>query len=225
MTKPYLQEEALDNLTFALRLTEVTRWGVVPTSRQQSVAEHSWRVMMIAQALQCHIEQGTSHNSFERADISSLAAMHDILEILSGDLNAVFKVALQFMHPSAYDQTVEHMAVQRQDMSPLRHVVEGQERAAKGTMIEVVVKVADFLEALLYLHTYGANNKRRAAVINNILITLFDYIAATSRKIGKPEHWVLISEFTNSVLSKNIDWDYNTVRRGLERDSAAVHQK
>lgn len=71
----------------SLRLTYVPRWVIVPMRRQQSVAEHSFRVAIIAGCLAREV-------GFERAaqdHIISEALLHDSSEAFSGDIPRTYK--------------------------------------------------------------------------------------------------------------------------------------
>lgn len=196
--------ETANALLFALRLTEVSRWGIVATSRQQSVGEHSYRVCMIAIALYDYMENGQPHNSFERISIASLAMTHDIFEVLSGDLDSVFKMAVKARFPDVYKVTVEDMATERQDASPLYHTVASEERAAAGTMVEAIVKLADFVEALLYLDQYGTNCAHRYHVRDNILERMWAKLEEFKRRQSygmSAEKWLRVEQFLNLVLN------------------------
>lgn len=196
--------ETADALRFALRLTEVKRWGLVATAREQSVAEHSYRVLLIATACYDYMENGTPHNSYDRIAISSFAIVHDILEVLSGDLDSHFKRALKASYPHAYDDVLANMAGNRDDAAELRHTVMAEERAAKGSVVEVIVKVADLLEAVLFLRAYGTNREHAAHVCNDIMMRLYDYIEAQKKvaHAGASIDWPRVSRFCDLVLAQ-----------------------
>jgi 5'-deoxynucleotidase YfbR-like HD superfamily hydrolase len=197
--------ETANALLFALRLTEVSRWGVVATSRQQSVGEHSYRVCMIALAMFDYMEDGTPHNSFDRISIASLAMTHDIFETLSGDLNSIFKLATEAQFPDVYNEVIKDMALERKDTGPLYTKVSADERAAKGTMVEAIVKLSDMVEALIYLDTYGTNCHHRQHVRDNILERMWQKLEEYKRGSSynaTPAKWSRIEQFLNLVLNK-----------------------
>lgn len=198
-----LQPNEMPNgLLFALRLTEVSRWGIVATSRQQSVGEHSYRVTMIAQALYDYVFP-IPHNSNDRQLLTSFAMVHDIMEVLSGDLDAVFKLAVKSRYPDVFASTIETMAAQRLDAGPLARTVGSLERSAKGTFIEVLVKMADFLEALIYLDQYGTHSRHAHNVRDTILEHLWGRVEQFKRSAFyglEPAHWQRVEQFINMVL-------------------------
>lgn len=196
--------ETADALRFALRLTEVKRWGIVATAREQSVAEHSFRVILIAQACYDYMENGVPHNSYDRIAITSFAGIHDILEVLSGDIDSIFKQALNAAFPGVYDATVKAVADSRDDAADLRRTIMAEERAAKGSIVEVIVKIADLLEAILFLKAYGTNRDHTAHVVGNIMMRLHDYIEAQKKvaHAGASINWERVSKFCDLVLAQ-----------------------
>ena len=72
-----------------LRLTYVPRWCIVPMRRQQSVAEHSFRVSIITGALAGRLGFGPALTN----GMMVAALLHDKDEILSGDIPSPYKRA------------------------------------------------------------------------------------------------------------------------------------
>lgn len=193
--------EMPDALSFALRLTEISRWGIVATSRQQSVGEHSYRVCMIALAMYDYMENGTPHNSYDRNAVAALSMVHDIFEVLSGDVDSIFKIAMKAQHGDLLDRLVGTMAKSRRDTSALYDVVAAQERACAGTIVEAVVKLSDMVEALIYLDTYGTNSRHAQHVRDNILRRLADKYLQFSGDVNLSRYdWKRVLEFLNEVL-------------------------
>jgi 5'-deoxynucleotidase YfbR-like HD superfamily hydrolase len=199
-----LQPNEMPNgLLFALRLTEISRWGIVATSRQQSVGEHSYRVTMIAQALYDYVFT-VPHNSNDRHLLTSFAMVHDIMEVLSGDLDAVFKLAVKSRYPDVFANTIGSMATQRLDAGPLATTVASLERSVKGTFIEALVKMADFLEALVYLDQYGTHSRHMGNVRDTILEHLWGRVEQFKRSSYygvDVAHWQRVETFINLVLN------------------------
>lgn len=228
-----LQPNEMPNgLLFALRLTEVSRWGIVATSRQQSVGEHSYRVVMIAQALYDYIFT-IPHNSNDRQVLTSFAMIHDIMEVLSGDLDAVFKLAVKSRYPDVFTSTIRSMAAQRLDAGPLANTVASVERSVRGTFIEVIVKVADFLEALIYLDQYGTHSRHAHNVRDTILEHLWGRLAQFQRQqfYGVDStHWQRVEQFINTVLDspglqeKTLRADDGSVSEGRPGPSSPAPQ-
>lgn len=193
--------ETPSSLHFALRLTEISRWGIVATSRQQSVGEHAYRVCMIALAMYDYMENNQSHNSYDRIHIAALAMTHDIFEVLSGDLDSVFKIAMRAQYPEALDAVVQNMAKMRRDCDGLYDSAATIERAAKGSIVEIIVKLADLLEAIIYVDTYGANRRHADEIVQNITGRMFEYIEARKKTPinSAALDWARIETFVRQV--------------------------
>jgi len=67
-----------------LRAADVTRWHIVRTIKDQSVAEHSFNVCMIARAI-------AKEANIADEDITKAALAHDLDEVLLGDIPTVIK--------------------------------------------------------------------------------------------------------------------------------------
>lgn len=134
-----------------MRAQYVNRWQIVPTSRPQNVAQHSWAVAMLAMNLWCRRtggQPGEAATDVELGKIAVMALWHDAPEVFTGDINTPTKIflnasnALDELENTAGDAYLESM-----DGGPIR----------------VCVKIADFLEAMYWLMEHGdghyANNQ------------------------------------------------------------------
>ena len=73
----------------ALRLSWVPRWTVIPTTREQSVAEHSYNVLCLTMwLLETH---NLTLSDEDTVVMYELAALHDIGEASTGDMPAPAK--------------------------------------------------------------------------------------------------------------------------------------
>lgn len=72
------------NLIDKLRAQTVKRWTVVHTTKQQSLAEHSFNVAMIAREICLELE-------ISPVVVMQVALVHDLEEILTGDIPSPFK--------------------------------------------------------------------------------------------------------------------------------------
>lgn len=101
-----------------LRLSYVPRWVIVPMTREQNVADHSWRVAVIGREIAKRLSVPTSA-------VIEAAVMHDITEVVTGDIPASVKPKL------------------------------GPVELQQLTDIELIVKVADNVEAMVWLTMWG----------------------------------------------------------------------
>lgn len=191
-----------NSLLFALRLTEIGRWGLVSMSRTQSVGEHSYRVAMIATALYDFMENGVPHNRTERVEIGKFVMLHDIKEVLSGDLDAIFKLTAKSLFGDVLDQITWRMGDEREDTKQLMADLESIERAAKGSIVEAVCKLADQMEAIIYLMDYGTNQAHKQLVRDNILMRLWSMLELYKRTGDLSKYnWERAEQFVNMVLN------------------------
>lgn len=118
---------------FELRLSAVPRWVIVNTIQKQSVAEHSFNVAIIAPRIAIN-HFGVSQRDFETLyRITRYALLHDQYEAFTGDIPSPAKAALGIKeNPSEFDTRVN-------------------EYEPASELIERVVKVADYIDAILFL--------------------------------------------------------------------------
>lgn len=142
-----------------MRAQYVNRWQIVPTSRPQNVAQHSWAVAMLAMNLWCRRtggRPGEMATDVELGRIAVMALWHDAPEVFTGDVNTPTKIYLEAGRRLA-----------NLEMTAGRDYVSAV--GATGTsddehdLFVKVVKIADFLEAMYWLMEHGeghyANNQ------------------------------------------------------------------
>lgn len=120
------------NIHDRLRLMQVKRYGIFHMNRDQSVAEHSFNVAMIAIELIEPVDDETLY-----VQVLGYALVHDMDEILSGDIPSPFKRKLRKECPSVIP------------------VLDGQPKASDEVMN--IVKLADMLEAIHYCREFGGS--------------------------------------------------------------------
>lgn len=115
-----------------LRLMQVKRYPICHVNRDQSVAEHSYNVMLIAMDL---AKETKDRDVIE--EVMNYAMVHDIEEVYTGDIPSSFKRQLRAECP---------------EVAPL---LDG----LKSTPGEVrsIVKLADLLEAMYYIREFGGS--------------------------------------------------------------------
>lgn len=111
------------NLRAALRLQHVPRWGIIPTVKKQTVAEHSHGVAAIA----LWLVEFSENPIFDKGDVLEYAITHDKWEAVTGDIPAVAK----------------HRGV----------VADNTPKSEVKLSTRMVVKLADYMEALNFLRT------------------------------------------------------------------------
>ena len=124
------------------------RWTIVPLLRAQSVAEHSWAVAILAMELakRCGVTPD---------DVARMAVEHDQSEVVTGDIPTPLKKAIV---AAGAGHVVHH--------SPIDN----------DNMIETIVKLADTMEALIYVQKWG-HTKQTAQIAEEMYNRLEDETA------------------------------------------------
>lgn len=139
----------MNKLSERLRLMQVKRWPVNWTGRDQSVAEHSYGVLLITISL---VE---SMSAMDRARYSGdcllYAIFHDMNEIYTGDIPSSFKRQLRANYPGIKTEFDDQTDVSEE--------------------VKAIVKLADCLEAIYYLREFGTS-RFGEAVLEDILANL-----------------------------------------------------
>lgn len=136
-----------------LLLQEVKRYPICHVNREQSVAEHSFNVALIAMYLVEKVE-----DTDFKYEILIYALDHDMDEIQTGDIPSNFKRRLRTECPAVVK------------------VLDGDHFVPPS--VKAIVKLADCLEAIYYLRHFGGS--RYAMEIVNDIVRNFHHIANTS---------------------------------------------
>ena len=137
------------------RSSNVTRWHSVNCYRFPSIAEHSFLVTMYARELQCRIIPNATDT--ERLLLLEFSMVHDLPEVLTGDMSTPIKRKIEAMFPegeSPLDKIEE-------DLCPDYKFLKGE---IKGTAFQRIAKLADILEAIKFIDVEG---KRQASCHEN----------------------------------------------------------
>lgn len=150
-----------------LRACHVKRWHIVQTAREQTLAEHSFAVAVIAGSLATAMGYKGLMHSHLQLRLLQWALSHDIMEVRTGDTPTPFKHKLE--EAAGYD--VVHKAEELTD-----HEASGAYRIVKGTEIETIVKLADQIEAIFFLQDngIGAHALQVLDGLRSILSTMVD---------------------------------------------------
>ena len=146
-----------------LRLCHVRRWHIVQTHREQTVAEHSYAVAVLDGSLAAAMRwRGLLHHT-EQLRLLQWALSHDMMEVKTGDTPTPFKRALESVAGPGIVEKAED-AIDRDTA--------GAYRMVKGSEIEMIVKLADSIEAIQFLLDNGAGDHSRR-VLDGLYETLF----------------------------------------------------
>lgn len=125
-----------------LRAAHVKRWQIVRVLRDQSVAEHSYLVALLATEIASTI--GHTMTDSEELALLRWALYHDEIEIITGDLNTVIKKFINGRHPGSIDD-IERAICSR--YSKLKE--------STPALLRDIVKLADLLEAASFVGVEG----------------------------------------------------------------------
>lgn len=121
-----------------MRCTSVTRWHIVRTLRQQSVAEHQWAVAIIAMDLVERLQYLVADGAMMQ--IVSWALLHDSVEVITGDIPSPVSAQLK---PSI--ALLSELSSQR--WTQLRQFARTHDEGAP----EAIVKLADLIADWAFL--------------------------------------------------------------------------
>ena len=129
-----------------LRACHVRRWHIVQVAREQTLAEHSFAVAVIAGSLAAAIRwPGLQHHS-QQLQLLQWSLSHDLIEVRTGDMPTPFKRCLEQAGGPGIVEKAE-------DIMDRDH--SGAYRSVRGTEVEMIVKLADQIEAIFFLQDNG----------------------------------------------------------------------
>lgn len=174
MNKP-THDEVGDRTIDMLGLSDVRRWNVVRTLRNQSVSEHAFNVVIIATDLEYRLPIVLPPT--EKLRMMWWALIHDVPETLTGDIDGKFKRA----HPEVRAAVCEAEDIEFPWFAAYSKSVHPHSKA--------IVKLADRVEALRFIQDWG-HGVRADDVYHENEKSLFDEVipwAASILEVGVEE--------------------------------------
>lgn len=166
-----------------LNLSTVLHWHSVPTLRKPSVAEHSYRVAVIALEIAQRLNRGVSPSSvIIESHVMRWALMHDGPETETGDLPHTAKVRL----PSGVWSKLEAELCPWYMDEVLR--LHAPERA--------IVKIADLMELVLFIREWGHGGEAEMARMATSA-DLAEVVLAVRARFG----WAGLSDIVYDILA------------------------
>lgn len=140
------------DLNQKMRAGHVRRWHIVAVSREQTVAEHSYRVQLITEHLLKAIGAYNWNNRIT-LDAMEWARVHDIAEVITGDMPSNTKGLLgKYGGAEAY-------AMMSQDIDGFGRWADSEDE--DDVLVKEIVKLADLLEAADWLGMVGVGRHAR----------------------------------------------------------------
>ena len=171
------------------RSAHVTRWHSVGVHRNQSVAEHSALTAFYTEMILLKVNPSVTTEEHLTALRYSL--WHDQPEVVTGDLCTPLKRLLEnyFSGASPLEELEKIICSQYKELST----------KIEGTYLKNVTKLADFLDAIVFLEEEG--KEKHAQTIKQKIITHFNKLVIQSSK-SYPEHqWESAKDVFDEVLN------------------------
>lgn len=141
----------------------VARWSMVGTHMQQSVAEHSFNVAMLAMEIRKRM-YNTSH--YSEQEVCYFALIHDIREAYTGDIPTPTKIR---MKAAGFDPD---------------DVADAPDELPCPPHIASIIKAADLIECHIFISAHGAGGRGRA-VAAEVEERLGDALAGASPDLAR----------------------------------------
>jgi hypothetical protein len=151
-----------------MRAQHVKRWGIVQVAREQTIAEHMYGVAVIAGHLAIKMGWEGLEDPERQLTLLRWSLSHDLIEVLTGDLASPFKSQAKMLN-DAFVEQVEN------SMSPW---YAGVRARVADPEVEMIVKLADMIEALNFITDNGLGQHAIRQVEGDIRARLTDMIAA-----------------------------------------------
>lgn len=147
------------NLRDCYRASDVKRWQIVKTYKQQSVAEHSYQVALIATRI-CDIMENTYPGNMPlnfKQEVLWYALIHDMPEVLTGDLATPLKTLLGVQARGTLDDFESKISILGHELNC----------CSDTSLVAYVVKLADRIEAVAFLN-HNAATPHGIRIMNRI---------------------------------------------------------
>lgn len=189
------------DIKHALLAPHIQRWTVVPTTRRQNIAEHSHSVAMLAGELYRELVGAARVEQPVLFQLYALALWHDMPEVITGDINSAFKDQLI----GGIDQTESAACPQLLDMRA----------AQKHVWQEVIVKIADQMEAALYISHWMPNRHWRTESARDFVWGKVEKLAEAAERAYPQFEWLdavvrVMERASGFQFDADADTGYNT---------------
>lgn len=128
-----------------LRTGHVKRWQIVRVAREQTIAEHMYRVRMIAMEICDRIQVSI----FTRQYVNDWSLIHDLPEVITGDIATPTKRAMREAVPDSDPVKRIELSLDEEYKSVYERIKETY------PVVLSIVKQADLIEAIDFLNIEG----------------------------------------------------------------------
>lgn len=154
-----------------MRAQHVKRWGIVQVAREQTIAEHMYGVAVIAGHLATQMRWPGLDDPLRQLMLLRWALGHDLIEVLTGDLASPFKSQAKMLNRTFVEQVEDSMSMW---CGNLRNKV-------RDTEVEMIVKLADMIEALNFIVDNGIGQHAREVEVD-IRVRMTDMVFEYEKK-------------------------------------------
>ncbi len=152
-----------------LRTGDIKRWGIIKTHRTQNIAEHQYKVAMLAETF-----ARLAIEDYKNGDILMTALTHDISEVQHGDIPTPTKRLIS-----------KHFDVDINKILDLDFWVSREEHSTWFPEIKdeylQIIKLADLAEAVFFLYEEGYG--KRANGVRLKLLGNFVMVASQIKRV------------------------------------------
>lgn len=142
-----------------MKLQSIKRWGIIDMIRDQTVAEHSYNVTMICLMIINRIPMSSRHNNLKE-NIIDWALVHDLPEIVTGDIPTPFKKLVLSCVDQYENQMFMGFSSIKKSLSPLE---------------KSITKIADLIDAIFFARKFCIDSKKEE-IISDMKCYLFSEI-------------------------------------------------
>ena len=163
-----------------LRSGHVKRWHIVRVNRDQTLAEHSYRVWLVAMDLSKRFFPGLQPETLQL--INDWALWHDLTEVITGDIVTPTKKKHISGNPDMLISDEYDALFKKVD----------------GTIVKVIVKIADLIESAMFLNTEGLGAHAHSVKIG--IIDDIDKLLSSSSLKWPELNWKVVYNILSEVL-------------------------
>lgn len=177
-----------------LRSRNVDRWHTVATNIKQNIAEHSHCLSIIAEDLLTSL-RGDKTTIEERYAVLKYAQVHDLPEVITGDMSSVFKHLLKMKLPG-FDEFMDQL-----EKTIVPELKELEKSFKKYPHLKIICKAADYLEAYSYFLIAKGADEQHNEVIFDKLELFFSECMAKGYKLDPTLPWEEIFRIKSEIVS------------------------